>query len=104
MVIVMTSRSDAVSSTSNSPSNITLRHDLDSVHDLSTTVVSAVSDAVDVPPLELPPLSDAIDADALNALFRREIGGTPDSISFTYVGCRVTVRGDGTVTVADAAD
>lgn len=53
---------------------------------------------------KLPPLSDTIGADALDALFRRESGGTPDSISFTYVGCRVTVQGDGTVTVADAAD
>ena len=98
----MPSRSDAVAPTSQSPSNITVSHDFESVHDLSTTVVTAVSDAVDVPALELPPLSDTIDPDALNGLFRPEGDRVPDEISFTYVGCRVTVRGDGTVAVTEA--
>ncbi|NHN48499.1 hypothetical protein G9464_12980 [Halostella sp. JP-L12] len=100
----MTSRSDAVAPTSQSPSNITVRHDFESAHSISTTVVTAVSDAVDVSALDLPPLSETIDADALNALFRTELDRTPDRVSFTYVGCRVTVRGDGTVAVTEASE
>ena len=66
----------------------------------SMTVVEAVGAAADTPVLELPPLFDAIDPDALDALF----AGRPTNgvVTFRYAGYDVTVRADGTVELSDA--
>jgi hypothetical protein len=65
-------------------------------------VVDAVADARDCDPLDLPPLNDAVDPDALDALFADTAGGTPrygGYLTFHYCDCTVTVSGVGTVVV-----
>lgn len=74
---------------------------------VSQTVVLAVAEATGDDAMELPPLYDTVDPDALNRLFEdrtdsiERLGG---SFEFAYAGCDVTVRADGTVDVVLAAD
>lgn len=68
-----------------------------STPDVTTAVVGAVADAKAVDPLDLPPLYEAVDPDALGDLVGGAAGGA--RIEFAYAGCRVVVRGDGTVAV-----
>lgn len=75
----------------------------------SRAVLEAVADAEGVPPEELrpptcDPLHTAIDPEALDALFAEQVSGTPrmsGTVSFHYCGYRVTVTGDGTVTLEE---
>nr|WP_233340992.1 HalOD1 output domain-containing protein [Haloprofundus sp. MHR1] len=64
-------------------------------------VVLAVAEARNVDPLELEPLYNVIDPDALNAIFS-SAGPTHDSVEleFAMAGCQVTVRGTGEIRVA----
>ena len=74
---------------------------------VSQTVVLAVAEATGDDAMELPPLYDAIDPDALNKLFDSDVLGADrrdGSVEFAYAGCDVTVRADGRVTVAPAAE
>ncbi|WP_235920792.1 HalOD1 output domain-containing protein [Natronorubrum halalkaliphilum] len=68
------------------------------------TVTAAVADAIDADQLELPPLYEAIDPDALNSLLTS--GGAPSEcqVSFQYAGCAVTVQGTGEVRVRPDQD
>lgn len=66
----------------------------------SLAVVEAVAAADDASVLELPPLFDAVDPDALNAVFVDR--GANGYAQFRYAGHVVTVRADGTVELADA--
>ena len=60
-------------------------------------VVEATAAATDTHPLELGPLTNAVDPDALEALIRPARATT--EVRFAYAGCSVTVAGDGVVTV-----
>ena len=74
---------------------------------VSQTVVLAVADATGDDPMELPPLYDTVDPDALNRLFEDRTDGTErlgGSFEFAYADCDVTVRADGTVNIVLAAD
>lgn len=62
----------------------------------SEAVVAAVADREDVDPVELPRLFQAVDADALDAIFA---DGRPGRVSFTYAGYEITVCGRDQVTV-----
>ena len=63
----------------------------------SEAVIHTVARETDRDPLELPPLFDAVDPDALDALARTRRGG---DVTFEYAGQTVTVDCDGqTVTV-----
>lgn len=68
---------------------------------ISDTVIDAVSAASGTDPLELPPLYEAIDLDALDRLFRREgrSRSSASRIEFAVVGCHVSVDADGRVVV-----
>ena len=69
---------------------------------VSTKVVTAVAGAKDVDPIDLPPLYDAIDPDALNQLFRpgvQSVGSAAGQVRFTFAGCDVVVDSDNQVTV-----
>lgn len=69
----------------------------------SEAVVAAVAEATDRSPLELDPLIEAVDPDALDSLFARaEAVDSPISLSFVYAGRSVTVTPEG-VQVEDAA-
>jgi hypothetical protein len=65
-------------------------------------VVSAVADATGTDPLELPPLGNVVDPEALNDLV--DCGRNSDlrSISFEYAGYDVVVSGVGDIQVSRA--
>ena len=68
----------------------------------SQRVVEAVSDARDVDVLDLPPLYDTVDPDALDGLFADRRGGAgarSGTLAFEYADSTVVVDADGTVTV-----
>lgn len=69
---------------------------------LSERVVGAMSDALGADPVEIDPLGEVVDADALDALFGPRFDGTNrsgGSITLKYCGRRVTARPDGTVVI-----
>lgn len=63
-------------------------------------VVEAVADAAGVAPLELPPLYDAIDPDALNEVLTAKDSHAERSALFTFAGYDVAVTASGDVTVS----
>ncbi|WP_135534598.1 HalOD1 output domain-containing protein [Halostella pelagica] len=66
-------------------------------------VVIATAEATDADPLELDPLFDAVDPDALNRLFESSDDGSDrpsGRIEFTYAGCDVSVYADRRVVVS----
>lgn len=69
---------------------------------VSEEVISAVAAAKGTDPLDLDPLNDVLDPDALDSLCGDETGRSrsPDRIEFTYSGCEVVVAGDGSVSVS----
>lgn len=67
---------------------------------VSTTVVHALADAKEVDPLELDPLYETLDPDALDALFAPVEGsesGRHGKVSFTTNGYEVEVTSTGRV-------
>lgn len=63
---------------------------------LSEAVLQTIADAEGVDPADLEaPLYEALDPDALDALFRTDVG----SVTFGYHGYTVTVFADGTVDI-----
>ena len=69
---------------------------------VSETIVSAVAAHTGSDPLDLAPLYQAVDPDALDALFATDDPmRSPDRVSFTYCGCEVVVSAEG-VTVESA--
>lgn len=68
-------------------------------------VVEAVAEAADESPLDLqPPLYDAIDPDALDAVIESLSRGRDETdarVTFSYAGYEVTVAADGSISVAD---
>jgi hypothetical protein len=67
----------------------------------STAVIRAVAAHDGVDETELPPLYDAVDPDALDALLAstRADGPGQASVTFEYAGHTVVVSGDGTVSL-----
>jgi len=63
----------------------------------STGVIETVAAAADREPMEMEPLYETIDPDALDALTRSGAGGT--SVQFIFAGHDVTVHSNGTVAV-----
>lgn len=70
---------------------------------VSERVITAVSEATGTDPLELEPLYNVVDPDALNAIFSRD-GSTDTELQFTMAGCEVVVRGEGNVVVTPPAE
>jgi hypothetical protein len=72
----------------------------------SEAVLTTAAEAASVEPLDLPPLYDAVDPDALDALLGTH-AQPPSSegltVSFGYVGFDVEVGGGGTVVVSQNA-
>lgn len=65
----------------------------------STRVIEAVAEATDGDPLDMEPLYDVVDPEALDCLFATAVTG---HVSFQYDGHDVTVHSDGRVLVDDA--
>ena len=61
-------------------------------------IVQAVADTKSTDPLDLPPLYDSIDPDALGKFVDRMDEG---EVVFSYAGTEVTVRDDGSVDVEE---
>ena len=80
-------------------------HGMDAEESVSVAVVRAVAAREDVQPVQLtPPLHDAVDTDALDALFRSIDPGDAESnvrVEFPYRGHTVLVEGPGQVVVTD---
>lgn len=71
----------------------------DGIH---VTIVAALAEVTGQPETDLPPLYDAVDVEAMDELLRRnrrEIDREPITVSFTYLGYRITARSDGSVLV-----
>ena len=61
-------------------------------------IVTSIADQTGTGVLDLPPLNDSVDTDALTTLVRNE---TTSTVEFEYTGHTVTVDADGRVTVSD---
>ena len=70
----------------------------------SIRVVETVADALDADPTELGPLYEAVDPDALDALFESPERFTGGCVTFAFEGCTVTVDADGWVAVFPGTD
>lgn len=69
---------------------------------VSEEVVTAVAAARDVDPLELPPLYNVIDPDALNQLFDHDVSGDGNGhcrVSFRMADCDVIVESNNEIDV-----
>lgn len=60
-------------------------------------IVDAIAEAIDRQSVEVPPLQEKIDADALEGIFGSENLEDDVCLSFTHETVRVVVSGDGTV-------
>lgn len=69
---------------------------------LSLSVIEAIADATDTDPVELEPLYNVVDPEALDQLFQ---GTTPATarVQFSYGEHTVEVRSDGTILVDGTA-
>jgi len=91
-----------------STDEVVARHDRSGRDALAVTVVTATAQLHGVDAIDLPPLSEAIDPDALCQLFAplarvaATDGGARGQIGFRYAACDVTVWADGTVIVTPA--
>lgn len=68
-------------------------------------IVTTVASVRDRDPLDLPPLADVVDTDALGDLFRP--GANPEAdvqVAFDYADFRVTVYGHGEVRLVDLSE
>ncbi|WP_254544672.1 HalOD1 output domain-containing protein [Halomarina pelagica] len=77
-----------------------LRYDVEPGMRISTAVVEALTLVDDSPIVDLPPLTDAVDPDALNTLSESSGFGR---FSFIYNGYEVTIEGGETVIITRGA-
>jgi len=74
---------------------------------ISIQIVEAIAETAGADPLELPPLYETIDPEAIDALVADSEAGqstSPDMIKFAYAGYVITVDSNQTVEVVDAAN
>lgn len=83
---------------------IDAEYDPETESSATETVIWALAEAVGVDPVELPPLYDYVDPDALNALFEGHDGATDrdNLLSFQVGTWNVFVCSDGRIRVCDA--
>lgn len=63
----------------------------------TTAIVIHVAAANECDPLDLPPLANAVDPDALDRVFSGET--LAGRVSFMYADCEVTLRSDGRIRI-----
>jgi hypothetical protein len=84
-----------------------LEYEVNGDERLSDGVVAAVAEAADADPAAIAPLAEAIDSDALDALFADRYDGTARTtghVQFLFWGYEVVVTDDGRVSVLNAAE
>lgn len=71
----------------------------------STRIVTAVASKADVDPIDLPPLYDVIEPDALDRFVRCSNGDAASevSVTFSYTDHTVSVYGDGDIDVEETS-
>lgn len=74
-----------------------VNHDWESERSLSTSVVMGVAAILELDPVELDPLYEQMDGDALDALFTDEEVRRGTAVAFRYEGIWVTIHEDGDV-------
>ncbi|WP_101295424.1 HalOD1 output domain-containing protein [Halegenticoccus soli] len=67
--------------------------------ELSVDIVTAVAAVKGVDPLEMRPLNDVLDGDALDQLIRSMATDADGAVSFRLAGCDVYVHADGGIVV-----
>ena len=79
------------------------RYQQDGSESPTEVIIEAVAEAADVEPLELPPLYEFIDPDALDTLFQQHEGAVDSEavLSFRIDDWNVFVRADGRIRVCD---
>ena len=80
-----------------------LRHDWSSDDDVSIAIVEAVAEITNVEVLDIDPLYESIDPDALNKIFEPRAEGEPrkigGSVTIAANECTVTVYSDGEIEI-----
>jgi len=66
----------------------------------SMAVVAALSNVMDVDPVDMDPLQGIVDTDALDAILGDRSGDSKRAVTLTVADYSVTVGSDGTVSVA----
>lgn len=82
-------------------------HVADADRPVSAAVLEAVAAATGTDLVDLSPLAEVVDPEALDALFGPKVDGRPRSsgrVEFTFRGHRVTVYSEGRVAVRRAGD
>lgn len=77
-------------------------HDWTNTESLSTTVMTAVAEAMGEDPREIGPLYDQFDPDALDGLFSPRPGDSPRTeshVGFTFEGYHILVQSDGLIAI-----
>lgn len=69
----------------------------------SMAVVGAVAGALDTDPLDLDPLFETVETDALDGLLG-EAGNGQANVSFTFADCEIEMSGDGEIRLAVQAE
>lgn len=82
------------------PHSVTVTVDLDDRSEPAMSIVEVVAEATNRSVLDLDPLGESIDPDALNQLFTDRATSSSDlEVTFTHAGVTVIVAGTGTVRV-----
>lgn len=74
---------------------------------ISTTIVDAVACASGTDPMDLPPLYEHVDLEALDELVAHDVGhptNTDLTITFSFESYEVSVRGDGEIVVTRSVE
>lgn len=86
---------------------VTRMYDSDKEESPSASIIECVAEATGRDPIELPPLYERVDPDAVNELLNdpsERPRATPHlSITFRYAGCDVTISGDGQTSATPVA-
>ncbi|WP_458207572.1 HalOD1 output domain-containing protein [Haladaptatus sp. NG-SE-30] len=83
------------------------QHDWTTTEPLSTTVMTAVADAMGEDPAEIGPLYERFDPDALDGLFSPRPDGAPRTgghVAFTFEGYHVFIQSDGHIAIHPPAE
>lgn len=84
------------------PDTYHVQHNWNDSEPLSTTVMTAVAEAMDADPTEIDPLYERFDPDSLDGLFRPRPSGVPrpgGHVAFTFHGHHVFIGSDGHVAI-----
>ena len=78
----------------------------DDDHSLTFAVVEGLSTVLGVDAIDIDPLNETLNPDALERLFATQTGETAEEllVYFTHQGCEITVRRDGHFTVSRLDD